>query len=111
MATDFDPVRRAALGLLPAGLLGPWLGGCESVPLAGIGPALEDDEPLSRAVSEALDAAPETTNANILVRTLRPGTVRLSGNVDTEITRTFAEQIAGGVDGVRRVVNTLFIRD
>ena len=78
---------------------------------ASIGPTLSDDTPLSRAVRDALDAAPETVNERISVKTLSAGVVRLSGNVDQEITRTFASQVAERVAGVERVVNTIFIRD
>ena len=104
-----DPARRAALALLCVGALA--LAGCESVPLSDVGPALSDDEPLSRAVRAALDAAPETLNQPIDVRTLDAGVVRLSGNVGTDAVRVRAAQIAEGVAGVERVVNTLFVRD
>ena len=106
-----DPARRACLALLPAGLAALALSGCETLEVPQLGPTLSDDDPLSQAVLDALAAAPETTNERIHVKTLNPGVVRLSGNVDQDITRTFAAQIAERVSGVERVVNTLFIRD
>ena len=112
-----DPrtVRRAGIAracvaaLVLLGAAGS-LGGCETVPLSDIGPALSDEHPLSVKVLATLDAAPETMHQNISVKTVGPGTVRLSGTVDTETTRTFAAQNAERVPGVENVINTLFIR-
>ena len=104
------PARRACLALLSVGVLA-LVSGCETLEVPAIGPTLSDDAPLSQAVRDALDAAPETTNERISVKTLNAGVVRLSGNVDQDITRTFAAQTAERVPGVQRVVNTIFIRD
>ena len=105
-----DSIRSIRRALLAAPLALA-LGACENMPLADIGPTLSDDEPLSAAVRRALDASPETMHQRIHVSTTGPATVRLAGTVDTEITRTFAEQTAERVEGVERVINTLYLRD
>ncbi len=105
-----DPSRRAALraGGLAACLVAAALAGCEGFDPGSIGPALSDDAPLSVAVREALNSRPETMNQLIHVKTLEPGVVRLSGTVDTDIARQFAQNIAIDVPGVTNVVNTIF---
>ena len=97
----------AALSLGVAALLV----GCENVSVGDIGPSLEDEAPLTQAVRAALDARPELGGLFIKVKSLDGDTVRLSGRVDTDAQRTTAEQVAASVDGVRSVINTLFVRD
>lgn len=90
-------------------VLGP--GGCENFDVRNLTPPLEDDSPLALSVRDALAESPITANSTINVKTLNPGTIRLSGQVDTDTISYQAENIASRVAGVDNVVNTLFIDD
>ena len=86
------------------------VGACESVPLADLTPALEDDSALASAVDAALRENPSLIGASILVKSVGEDKVRLSGRVDTESQRHEAVRTARRVAGVRSVIDTLFVR-
>jgi len=86
------------------------LAGCETGSLADVGVTLSDESPLADDVRAALRASSETLNANILVKALDGGKVRLSGLMNNEALIHTAEQIARDVPGVTGVVNTLQVR-
>lgn len=103
-------LRRAGAGVLVL-IAGAGAVGCESG--GGVGDrvrALEDDAPLSLAVAEALNRDPEVNHFSIRVKSIDADTVRLSGFVDNDGQRGQAERVALAVDGVKTVVNTLFLR-
>ena len=75
-----------------------------------VGGPVNDDAPLSDRVREALRNSPETAILRIQVSQLSEDSVKLSGYVDNDATMHEAERIAGGVDGVRFVVNAINIR-
>ena len=68
------------------------------------------DSPLSQAVFEALESRPDIPMNTIDVRA-DGDVVTLAGRVGNDIERQSAELVAGEVDGVRRVINSLFVTD
>lgn len=75
-----------------------------------VGGDLEDAQPLSIQVKQALRKNPQTALSQIQVSKASEDTVKLSGSVDNDAIRQEAERIAGLVPGVRFVVNALNIR-
>ena len=107
-----SPARRVGRRLVPFALALPlFAGGCENPELRSITPPLQDDSPLALAVGEALDERPEIARFSLSVKSLGDGTVRLSGRVDNAAQRHAAEQTAAAVDGVRSVINTIYLRE
>ena len=68
------------------------------------------DSPLSEAVFEALQSRSDIPMATIDVRA-DGDVVTLAGRVENDIVRQSAELVAGDVDGVRMVINSLFVTD
>lgn len=90
------------------------IGGC-----AGFGQPLitepllttvDDTADLSLAVKRALKNSPQTSFHQIFVTTVNEDTVKLSGVVQDDATLYEAERVAGRVDGVRIVLNSLTTR-
>lgn len=108
-------VIGACLGMLP-------LAGCgfEGGPLIKddtfadhkirFGGVLEDNKSLSIKVHEALKQHPPTMHSQIKVATFKEGSIKLSGNVNSELESREAERIAYSVDGVKSVANAIFIQ-
>lgn len=87
-----------------------WLTGCDSIPLdKPFGEIGGDDKPLSIAVSKALHEKPQTTSMHITVKS-DDDVVTLKGFVNSPTERWMAEEVASAVDGVRHVINALYIR-
>ncbi|PID63610.1 MAG: hypothetical protein CSB44_01215 [Gammaproteobacteria bacterium] len=90
------------------------LAGCQSSgnnALDDLVGTIGDDAPLSLKVRQALQSSPQTRRLNIDVATLDDGTtVRLAGFVNNEAERHEAERIAGQVEGVVHVANTISVR-
>lgn len=90
------------------------LAGCQS---AG-GPLIADDfitvvddsSDLSVKVKRALKASPQTAVNNIMVTKVGDDTVKLSGYVINDATSYEAERVAGQVEGVRHVFNSLVVQ-
>jgi len=102
-------LRSACAALLLALLLL----GCENLPVDQQQPfgSVEDDgKPLSVEVSQALANSPQTTNLRITVQS-EDDVVKLKGGVNNPTERWMAEEVAAGVDGVRFVQNSLFVRE
>lgn len=68
-----------------------------------------DDTAITAKVKSALAADPDTKAHQINVETFQ-GTVQLSGFVDDAEARTRATQVAGNIEGVKNVKNSLQIR-
>lgn len=83
--------------------------GCEYLPERTDVRMQTDDAPLSLAVVEALLANPETSQLHLTVSNPSDGKVRLQGTVTNNGLRVAAEQVAANVDGVRSVINTLYL--
>lgn len=75
-----------------------------------MGGDVADSLPLSVRVKQALRANPQTTLSQIHVSSVSDDSVKLAGNVDNDAIRQEAERVAGQVEGVRFVVNSLNIR-
>ena len=71
---------------------------------------VDDSSDISVKVKQALRAAPRTAVNNILVSKVGDDTVKLSGYVNDDATSYEAERIAGQVEGVRHVFNSLAIQ-
>ena len=71
---------------------------------------VDDTNDLSLAVKRALKKNSQTSIYNILVTTVNEDTIKLSGIVQDDATRFEAERVAGRVDGVRIVLNSLTTR-
>lgn len=68
-----------------------------------------DNAPLSARVRQALRNNPETATLRIDVSEVSEDSVKLSGFVSNDTLRHQVERVAGQVEGVRFVVNALFI--
>ena len=69
---------------------------------------IDPDGTLVSMVESALTAEPELNRLNIDVTAVE-GTIYLRGQARTRDSRRMATQIAGSVDGVKRVQNELFV--
>ena len=69
-----------------------------------------DDKSITARVHDALGDNPEYKFDNVDVNVFR-GTVQLSGFVDTSDQKSKAGQIAKGVQGVKRVVNNITVKE
>ena len=89
------------------------LGGCQlnssENTLGGFG-TVEDSADLSLKVRSALKQSPQTAISNISVSLVGQDTVKLSGFVSDDATSHAAERVAGQVEGVRHVFNSLTVR-
>ena len=72
--------------------------------------ALSDEKELSQKVRAALRQNGQTTVTNIDVSQESVDTVKLTGYVNNDAVSYEAEQVAYGVEGVRFVINNLYIR-
>jgi len=75
-----------------------------------IGTVVDDSAVLSLRVKSALRDNPQTAVSNILVTSVSEDSVKLSGFVLNKAIVDEAERVAGQVDGVRFVVNSLVVR-
>jgi osmotically-inducible protein OsmY len=73
------------------------------------GGAVNDNAPLSTRVRQALRNNPETAIVRVQVSQISEDSVKLSGFVDNDAISHQLERVAGQVEGVRFVVNSLFI--
>ena len=98
--------RRAAIAVVVVAALG----GCTAMLLGSPdgqqSTAVTADRQLADSVRGAFAAARLADRAAIAV-TARDGVVTLSGRVASAATRSEAERLARGVQGVRRVINAL----
>ena len=70
-----------------------------------------DNAPLSLAVQNKFRQTPELSAIRVEIFTRDEDVIILKGQVDTEVLRYTAEQVASTVDGVRRVDSVLFVDD
>ncbi|WP_438030589.1 BON domain-containing protein [Sorangium sp. So ce233] len=68
------------------------------------------DEQIREDVCELLGEHDQLDIADIEVE-VREAEVRLSGTVDSDVLKEMAEEVAGGVSGVKRIVNALRVPD
>jgi hypothetical protein len=73
------------------------------------GGSTNDSAPLSERVRQALRNNPETAIVRVQVSQISEDSVKLSGFVDNDAISHQLERVAGQVEGVRFVVNSLFI--
>lgn len=73
------------------------------------GGATNDSAPLSERVRQALRNNPETATLRIQISEVSEDSVKLSGFVNNDAISHQIERVAGEVEGVRFVVNSLFI--
>jgi len=99
--------RSLALCLCMALLLS--LVACESLPDRPYGTYKTDDQALSIAVTEALRANAQTSVLRLTVTNPDEGRIRLAGTVGSDALRSTAEMIASNVEGVRFVLNTIYL--
>lgn len=71
---------------------------------------VDDQSDLSVRVKRALKAAPQTAVNQIMVTKVGDDTVKLSGYVLNDATSHEAERVAGQVEGVRHVFNSLVVQ-
>ena len=71
---------------------------------------VDDTSDLSLAVKRALKNSPQTSIYNIYVTAVNEDTIKLSVVVQDDATLYEAERVAGRVDGVRIVLNSLTTR-
>ncbi len=102
--------RRQAGRLLVGFLCAGTLIACETLPEDSIVPFKEDDNPLSLKVKQALQDSPQTANLRFISVQSKGDVVTLSGTVNNRTDVSVAEQVATSVDGVRHVVNQLYLR-
>ncbi|MFT4714819.1 MAG: osmotically-inducible protein OsmY [Granulosicoccus sp.] len=104
-----------AVGIMPLVMLAS---GCqftgeplfqESEHSFNFGGATNDSALLSERVRQALRNNPETAIVRIQISELSEDSVKLSGFVDNDAISHQIERVAGQVEGVRFVVNSLFI--
>ncbi|MGK3983589.1 BON domain-containing protein [Sorangium sp. So ce136] len=81
-------------------------------PYAGAGAEGDErsDEQIREDVCELLGEHDQLDMADIEVE-VREAEVRLSGTVDSDALKEMAEEVAGGVSGVKRIVNALRVPD
>ncbi|WP_437932278.1 BON domain-containing protein [Sorangium sp. So ce291] len=81
-------------------------------PYAGSGTEGDErsDEQIREDVCELLGEHDQLDMADIEVE-VREAEVRLSGTVDSDALKEMAEEVAGGVSGVKRIVNALRVPD
>lgn len=100
---------RSAIALaLCLGLGGLTLAGCASSPTSESAGQYVDNSVVTASVKEKFLADPGIKSLKIEVETFK-GVVQLSGFVDSADQKARAEQIAGGVDGVKSVKNDLVV--
>ncbi len=75
-----------------------------------IGTTVDDSTDLSVSVKRALKKTPQTALSNIYVTKVSSDSVKLSGYVTDDATLYEAERVAGQVEGVRFVVNSLIVQ-
>lgn len=71
---------------------------------------VDDSSDLSVKVKRALRSSPQTAVNNIMVTKVGDDTVKLSGYVINDATSHEAERVAGQVEGVRHVFNSLVVQ-
>ncbi|MFA5514848.1 MAG: BON domain-containing protein [Desulfuromonadales bacterium] len=83
---------------------------CSSSPVSRSTGTYMSDTAVEASVKAKLAADRETKAHQVQVEVFR-GTVQLSGFVDSQTSAQKAEEIAGNVEGVDRVVNNLIVKE
>lgn len=73
--------------------------------------ACADDDKINTAVQDALDQHSDLGPPGTIRVQTKNGVVYLHGMVDTDPERLTAEQIATAVDGVKKVVNMVYVKN
>jgi hyperosmotically inducible protein len=102
-------LRRGAVAILVATLLGSGFAGCTSTPTQQSAGQAIDDGVVTAKVKAALVQDPVTKAHEINVETFK-GTVQLSGFVESDEARARAVELAKDVDGVKQVKDSLEVR-
>lgn len=103
MSTPLNHLRTSVLVLLST------LSGCATLNECGFS-GCPADAAISAAVAAQFDRYAPLTANSVRIQTLH-NVVYLTGVVDTDVERSLADSVAGGVPGVARVVDSISINN